>query len=40
MIQSRHVAEIPWLNAVVVKDTVAMVQAAQELIENMDRAEE
>ena len=40
MIQTRQAAEIPRLNAVAVKSTPAKLQAAQELIENMDRAEE
>jgi len=38
-IQSRQVATIPRLNAVVINDTVAKLKIAQELVEEMDRAD-
>ena len=37
-IQSRQIAEISRLNAVVIRDTVAKLEAAQEVVEGMDRA--
>jgi len=37
MIQVRQIAEIPRLNAVAVKDTLANLRTAQELVEGMDR---
>jgi type II secretory pathway component GspD/PulD (secretin) len=39
LIQSRQIAEIPRLNAVVIKETVVNLKTAQEVVERMDRAD-
>jgi type II secretory pathway component GspD/PulD (secretin) len=39
LIQSLQIAEIPRLNAVVIKENVAKLEAAQEVVERMDRSD-
>ncbi len=39
LIQIRQIAEIPRLNAVVIKETVVNLETAQEVVERMDRAD-
>ena len=40
LIQVRQIAEIPRLKAVVIKDTVANLETAQEVVERMDRSDQ